>query len=153
VTAHYTIRKAVEADVDAIVALTMREAHEAEQIELHHDSVTRGVRAGFLQPRASRYWVAESTGGDVVASTSVVREWSNFHGGWYWWIQSLFIIPEHRGTGLADQLLQHLTTEASAAGALDLRLYVHASNERAIRAYERYGFRASPYAIMSKGVR
>ena len=59
----------------------------------------------------------------VVASTSIVTEWSNFHGGYYWWIQSLYIDPEHRGTGLLEALIEYVSEAARAAGALDLRLY------------------------------
>jgi ribosomal protein S18 acetylase RimI-like enzyme len=63
-------------------------------------------------------------------------------------IQSLFIVPEHRGRGLVDSLLEFVATTARAAGALDLRLYVLQSNQRAIAAYRRCGFDVAPYTIM-----
>lgn len=152
-TADYTIRRALRSDMDLLVAFTIREARAAEQVELDPESVLRGVRGGFEDPPLATYWVAETSGGAIVASTSIVREWSNFHGGWYWWIQSLFIVPEHRAHGLVDRLLDHLAREAAAAGALDLRLYAHASNARAERAYERCGFEKAPYTIMTRAVR
>ena len=91
--------------------------------------------------------------GRVVGSTSIVTEWSNFLGGEYWWVQSLYILPEHRGHGLADQLLAHLSAQAVAAGALDLRLYGYNTNERALRAYQRCGFTLSPYIMLTKPLR
>ena len=64
--------------------------------------------------------------------------------------EPFFIAPAHRGSGLADLLLDHVARAARAAGALDLRLYAYAPNERAIRAYTRCGFKRSPYLIMTQ---
>jgi GNAT superfamily N-acetyltransferase len=99
------------------------------------------------------YWVAEAPDGQIVASTSVATEWSDFHGGNYWWVHSIFIVPEHRGSGLLEILLEHLEKAAGDAGALDLRLYAHQSNERALRAYRRCGFTVAPYIIMTRAVK
>lgn len=146
----YTIRTAVLEDIESLVAFTVREAQESQGVAVDTATVERGVRAAFEQPPRARYWVVERPGGQLVASTSVVTEWSDFHGGDYWWVQSLYIVPEHRGSGLVDLLFTHLSRAAAAAAALDLRLYVHRSNERAIRAYQRCGFVAAPYMIMQK---
>ena len=147
---HVVIRAATRADVDLLVAFTLREGHEAEGVQLDAAAVRRGVEAAFADPPRSRYWVAEESGGQVLASTSIVTEWSDFHGGDYWWVQSVFIVPEHRGTGLLKLLLDHLAGAASAAGALDLRLYAHRDNERALRAYQRCGFTMAPYVILRR---
>jgi ribosomal protein S18 acetylase RimI-like enzyme len=145
----YTIRPAIPADLEVLVDFTLREAHEAEGLNLSVESATRGVRAGFGPLSLSSYWIAQTASGSVVASTSIVKEWSNFRGGHYWWIQSLYIDPDHRGTGLVELLIGHLTAACRSAGALDLRLYVHRSNQRAIRAYKRCGFAEGPYVIMT----
>lgn len=145
----YSIRRAVETDIDTLIAFTLREAAEAERATLNVEVAATGVRAGFTTPPQSTYWVAVAPNGSVVASTSVVKEWSNFHGGYYWWIQSLYIVPEHRGSGLLELLIEHLGNVSRSAGALDLRLYVHRSNRRAIRAYTRCGFAEAPYLIMA----
>jgi GNAT superfamily N-acetyltransferase len=153
VTCRYTIRKAVRADLSALVAFTLQEAREAEHLALDTQAATLGVRCAFDEPSVAAYWVAEAQNGEIVASTSVVTEWSNYYGGKYWWVQSLFIAPEHRGGGLIDLLLNHLAAEAETAGALDLRLYVNSSNQRAIHAYERCSFNVAPYIIMRREVR
>ncbi|NIM48608.1 MAG: GNAT family N-acetyltransferase [Gemmatimonadales bacterium] len=146
----YRIREANRADLDTLVAFTLQEAREAEGAEKSIDAVRRGVQAGLEDPSRATYWVAESADGRVIAGTSVVTEWSNFRGGHYWWIQSLFIVPEHRGCGLVELLLEHLVKAARKAGALDLRLYAHTSNRRALEAYRRCGFKAAPYTIMTR---
>ena len=119
-TSAYTIRPATAADIDVLVDFTLAEARDAERRTLDIEGARRGVRGAFGSPPRAAYWVAEAAG-RVVGSTSVVTEWSNFLGGDYWWIQSLYVLPEHRGQGLVDQLLAHLAEQAQAAGALDLR--------------------------------
>lgn len=146
----YRIRRASTADLDILVTFTLQEAREAEGADKDIGDVRRGVRSGLEDPCLATYWVAESADRGVVASTSVVTEWSDFNGGYYWWIQSLFIMPEHRGRGLVELMLAHLADAARAAGALDLRLYAHRSNQRALNAYRRCGFKEAPYAIMTR---
>jgi ribosomal protein S18 acetylase RimI-like enzyme len=143
----------VSADIDTLVAFTLQEAREAEGAEKDAAAVGRGVRAAFDDPPVATYWVAEIPDGSVVASISINTEWSDFHGGYYWWIQSLFIVPEHRGAGLVELLLDHVAKAAEASDALDLRLYAHESNQRALRVYYRCGFTAAPYIIMTRRLR
>jgi ribosomal protein S18 acetylase RimI-like enzyme len=147
----FAVRRAVYDDVDAIVSFTLREAHEAEGLELDVSAVTHGVRAAFDDPSLALYWVGEAPDGEIAATMSIVTEWSNFRGGKYWWVQSLFVAPAHRGRGLVELLLNHLAAEARSAGALDLRMYAHESNARALRVYERCGFARAPYVIMRRG--
>ena len=146
----YVIRPASAADADAIVEFTVREARDAEAVNLDPSNVRRGVTTALLDPRHAQYWVAETPDGGLAASISALREWSNFHGGYYWWVQSLFVAPEHRGRGLVDQLLDHVTNEAATAGALDLRLYAHRDNVRALHVYRRCGFTEAPYVLLRR---
>jgi GNAT superfamily N-acetyltransferase len=148
-TSTYTIRAATAADIDRLAAFTVQEAREAEGLRLDDTAVRRGVAGAFSDSPLATYWIAESDG-QPAGSVSVVKEWSNFRGGHYWWIQSLFIAPEHRGTGLIELLLDHVARAGQEAGALDLRLYAHAANERARRAYSRCGFTPAPYVIMTR---
>lgn len=145
----YTIRRALATDVETLVRFTLEEAREAEGLIADPAAVRRGVEAAFVDPPRATYWVVEDEAGRVVASTSIVAEWSDFRGGEYWWIQSIFIGAEHRGRGVLQRLIDHLAGAARAGGALDLRLYVHSSNTRALRAYRRCGFLDAPYTVMT----
>jgi len=148
--AECTVRRAELADLETLVAFTLAEAEDAEGAGKDVNVVERGVRMALEDPSLATYWLAEAAGARVVGSTSVVTEWSNWHGGHYWWVQSLYVVPEHRGHGLARLLLETLAQEARAAGAVDLRLYAHNSNRRALAAYRRCGFDVAPYTIMRK---
>jgi ribosomal protein S18 acetylase RimI-like enzyme len=146
----YCIRKANRSDLDTLVSFTLEEAREAEAAEMDATVVRHGVLAGLEDPDVASYWVAEVKNAGLVASISAVREWSNWHAGYYWWIQSLYVVPEHRRHGLVERLLDTVAEAARRAGALDLRLYVHTSNRRALAAYRRCGFGTAPYTIMTR---
>jgi len=146
----YRIRRAELADLETLVAFTLEGARDAVGEECDLDAVRRGVGVGLEDPSVATYWVAEDPEGEIVASASVVKEWSDWHGGYYWWVQSMFIVAEHRGRGLVDLLLDTIAEAARAVGALDLRLYAHQLNQRALKAYHRCGFSKSPYVIMTR---
>ena len=150
---NYVIRRAQARDLDSLISFTVAEAREAEGVELDPSIVRRGVEAGLSNRAIAMYWVVESDQGEIVARTSALREWSDWHAQYYWWIQRLYVAPDHRGRGLVEMLIGTVSAEARNRGAADLRLYVHGHNSRAIRAYRRCGFSGLPYRIMSKHLR
>lgn len=149
---HYRLRQAVPGDLDRVLEFTLAEAREAEGVDKDPVAVRRGVRAGLEDPSLATYWLAETDDGEAAASTSVVREWSDWHGGCYWWIQSLYIAPGHRGRGLVERILDELARAARDGGAVDLRLYAHSSNKKALHVYSRCGFSTAPYTIMTRSL-
>ena len=56
-------------------------------------------------------------------------------------IESLAVLPSHRGQGIGTQLLAGLERELQAGGVSDLIIGVLAGNEAAIRLYQRRGYR------------
>jgi ribosomal protein S18 acetylase RimI-like enzyme len=56
-------------------------------------------------------------------------------------IESLAVLPEHRGRGLGTELLDHLEHELRDQGVTDLVLGVLPGNVGALRLYERRGYR------------
>lgn len=145
----FKIRRASTDDLAILVSFTLAEAQEAEGIEGSAERVREGVRVGLEDPSVAMYWVLESLDSGVIGSISAVQEWSDWNAGYYWWIQSLFIKPEFRARGLLKPLIEAVRGEAKRQGALELRLYAHRSNERALNAYRREGFREMPYQVMS----
>lgn len=147
------VRPATLKDLDSLVAFTLSEAAEAEGAEPSVGNLTEGIRRGLCDSNKARYWllVDEDTG-DLCGNVSIVREWSDWHAGYYWWIQSMFLLPIYRGHGLMGLLLEAVRTAAREERALEIRLYVHSANDRAMRAYRKAGFALSEYRLMTMPV-
>ncbi|OGD19213.1 MAG: GNAT family N-acetyltransferase [Candidatus Aminicenantes bacterium RBG_13_59_9] len=144
----YIIRRAGISDLDELVQFTLREAEEAEGRRPNEATARLGIRAALEDVSVAVYWVAAAEPAGIAGNISVVKEWSNWNAGYYWWIQSLYILPEHRGRGIMKLLIDAVQESASKNQALDLRLYVHKNNERALRAYRKAGFVDAAYRIM-----
>lgn len=144
----FQVREANATDLESLVSFVMAEAAETEGRELSPRVVRDGIRAGLENPDVARYWILEHDQAGVIGSISVVREWSDWHASFYWWIQSLFIKPEFRGQGFLRCLLAVVRERARLENVVELRLYVHQDNGRAISAYQKAGFLESPHKIM-----
>ncbi|HEP8424917.1 TPA: GNAT family N-acetyltransferase [Pseudomonas aeruginosa] len=146
----YSVRPAAVSDLEKLVQFTIAEAVDAEGSEIG-SSVREGVLTALKDNSYATYWVLESDG-EVIGNVSIVKEWSDWNAGFYWWIQSMFIQPAYRGKGLIKLLLETVQREAMRANALELRLYVHKGNSAAISAYLKNGFDPSDYQIMTMAV-
>ena len=58
-------------------------------------------------------------------------------------VNTVAVAPAHRRQGLATRLLQHVFSEAAVRGVTRATLEVRASNEAALRLYERLGFKVT----------
>jgi len=148
----YVVRRGKLIDLGQLVEFTLSEANEAEGINKNREKVRKGIRTALEDESVAVYWVIQDSHNELIGNVSVVKEWSNWNAGYYWWIQSMYIRPEHRGRGLMKKLLQTVRESARQGKALDLRLYVHKNNERAIKAYLKSGFVDSDYRIMRMGL-
>ena len=145
----FHIRMATSADLESLVLFAIAEAKEAEGIKKDSKRVRQGITAALNDDSIARYWVLEKSNTGVIGSVSIVKEWSDWNSGYYWWIQNMYILPEFRGKGLMERLIQDLKDTAREEGALELRLYVHKNNAQAISAYQKVGFFDADYRIMT----
>ena len=60
----------------------------------------------------------------------------------------MYLLPGYRGQGLMEALLRAVKHTARKENAVELRLYVHRDNKRAIKAYQKAGFNDADYNIM-----
>ena len=145
----FDIRRAKSTDLEGLVSFAVEEAKEAEGINKDINRVRQGVSTGLADESIAMYWVLEKDDSDVVGSVSIVKEWSDWNSGYYWWIQNMYILPRFRGKGLMEKLIQALKDAARQEGALELRLYVHKNNAQAVTAYQKAGFFDSDYRVMT----
>ncbi len=141
------IRPARPEDAGAIVDFQLQMARETEGLELDLPAVIRGVRAVFDDPSKGEYWVAEA-GGRVVSSLMTTYEWSDWRNGTVLWIQSVYVLPELRGSGVYRRMYEHLKERVQASpGLVGIRLYVDRRNTAAQRVYERVGMSREHYEM------
>jgi GNAT superfamily N-acetyltransferase len=143
------IRTALPADAAIIADFNVRMARETESRELDPKTVLAGVKALIEAPARGQYYVAEVErgGGPTVAGQLLVTsEWSDWRNGAFWWIQSVYVAEQFRGSGVFKMLYKHVHDLSRArSDVCGLRLYVDAHNSGAQAAYEKLGMRPTNY--------
>ena len=147
-----TVRDAAPADAEIIVAFNAALAEETEGKRLDRGVLAAGVAAVLADPAKGRYWVAVSADdpNETVGQVMVTWEWSDWRNGAFWWVQSVYVAPPHRGRGVFRALLAAVSEAADAAGAVGLRLYVESGNAPARATYARCGFAPAGYDVMER---
>lgn len=143
------IRQASGEDAATIADFNRRMAMETEQLALDPETVRNGVRAALADKTKASYFVAEVDGA-VVGQLMITHEWSDWRNGDLWWIQSVYVHPDHRRGGVFKALYQHVQRAARAAGAAGLRLYVERDNAVAQHSYAKLGMSMTHYAVMEE---
>ena len=141
------IRFAEKADGQAMVEFNQAMALETEGKRLDSQVLSNGVSAVFDDDKKGFYVVAEDDG-KIVGGLMVTFEWSDWRNGWFWWIQSVYILPEYRGKRIYSFLYDFVKNEAQKQGNVcGFRLYVEKENERAQKVYEKLGMESSHYLM------
>lgn len=142
------IRHATTEDVPIIADFNMAMAWETEHRRLEPDVVAKGVETIFREPSRGFYLVAEWDR-FVVASLMITTEWSDWRNGEFWWIQSVYVLPQYRRRGIYRAMYAHVREVAGAHPAVcGFRLYVERDNRVAIDSYRALGMRETPYRVM-----
>jgi GNAT superfamily N-acetyltransferase len=134
------VRPARPADAPAIVRFQVAMAAETEELALEPAVVARGVDAVFADRAKGEYFVAEDDRGTVVGGLLVTPEWSDWRAGTWWWIQSVYVVPEMRGRGVYAALYGSVRrTVEERPELVGIRLYVADGNRQALEVYRRLG--------------
>ena len=142
------IRAARVDDLETIADFNARLAEETEDVLLDRETVVQGVRALLSDRTRGSYYVA-CADGRIIGQIMHTREWSDWRNGDIWWIQSVYVHPDHRRLGVFRSLYRHLKTLAdSDPGVVGLRLYVERENQVAQATYAGLGMTPAPYLVM-----
>ena len=141
------VRPATIADVEFLVDGNARMALETEGLTLDRQRLREGVRAVFAESARGFYLIGE-IGGERAGQMMITYEWSDWRNGVFWWIQSVYTVPEMRGKGVFGAIYRAAENLAREHGDVcGLRLYVEAHNERAQETYLRNGMRETAYRL------
>ncbi len=142
-----SFREARAEEAPALAAFQQALALETEALGLDPAACARGVRAVFDDPSKGRWYVA-SVGRELAASLLITPEWSDWFDGTIWWVQSVYVLPAHRGRGLYSGLYGFVkalaTLDPSVRG---LRLYVDKRNQKAKKVYAALGMNGEHYEL------
>lgn len=142
------IRAATPADLDTVVRFNLALAAESEGRKLDEAVLAAGVAALLNDAAKGCYFLAERDG-VVIAQTMITYEWSDWRNGVFWWIQSVYVTAEHRGTGVFGQLYRHIHKRAlENPDVCGLRLYVDQENQHAADIYRALGMREAHYDML-----
>jgi GNAT superfamily N-acetyltransferase len=142
------IRDATQGDLPFIVAANAALATETEGQTLDPELLHPGVKAALDDPRLGRYYIAE-VDDQPVGQLMTTFEWSDWRNGLFLWIQSVYVLPGHRGSGAFRALFKHLVELARQDKKIcGIRLYIDRSNDKAAAVYGRLGLHRTNYGVM-----
>lgn len=145
-----TVRKASAGDANSLVEFNIAMAMETEQKTLNRSRIEPGVKAVFDHPEYGFYLVAES-GDRIVGSLMVTSEWSDWRNSLFWWIQSVYVIPEFRRKGVYRTMYRAIKVMADEQeGVCGFRLYVEKENIRAQKTYATLGMEETHYKMFEE---
>jgi ribosomal protein S18 acetylase RimI-like enzyme len=144
------IRIATAADAASLVEFNQAMAFETEGMALDSATLSKGVSAVFSDPQKGFYVVAE-VDDTIAGGLMVTYEWSDWRNGWFWWIQSVYILPEYRGRTIYSQLYDFVKAKAvEQENVCGFRLYVENENEHAQAVYKKLGMNQTYYLMFEE---
>jgi ribosomal protein S18 acetylase RimI-like enzyme len=146
---HYVIARGETSDIESIVRFQVDMAMESEGTLLNKETVTKGVTAAMNDAAKGCYWVAK-VDGNAIGSLMLTREWSDWNNEWYWWIQSVYVMPEYRKRGVYKALYAKLKEAAKESDVSQIRLYVDKTNLPAQKVYQQLGMHESHYLMFEE---
>lgn len=125
-------------------------AMETEDKVLATDTIQAGVRNMIENTDLGFYLLAE-VDDQVVGCLGITFEWSDWRNGLFWWIQSVYVLPDFRDHGVFSTMYDHVKRLAKEDDrACGIRLYVEKDNTRAYNTYVRLGMIETEYRLMEE---
>ena len=139
------VRPAAPSDLEVLVQFNSAMAQESEGKNLDQVALHAGVTA-VLEDELKGFYLLAERRGQPVGQLLVTSEWSDWRNAYFWWIQSVYVVPEHRRRGVYRALEQQVRDQARLRGNVcGIRIYVDRQNHGAQKVYSRLGMIPSHY--------
>ncbi len=144
----WKIRDAGVDDLETLVAFNCAMAEESEGRRLEPERVRAGMERMIREPNLGRCMVVVAADGGLAGAMMLTTEWSEWRNGLFWWIQSVYVAPKYRRTGVFSAVYRHVEREARATpDVCGLRLYVERENVGAQGTYLNLGMHETDYRL------
>jgi GNAT superfamily N-acetyltransferase len=117
------------------------------------DDLLAVSRALIADPEREGVQLLARADGDAVGFATVYWSWNTLAAARLGIMHDLFVTPEARGTGVADELIRACLEECRTHGAAELAWQTARDNARAQRVYDRLGATRSEWLDYSLSVR
>ena len=128
-----TVRAATDRNREAIARIWHQGWHDA------HDDLVPSSILVYRTLEHFRLWLGDNI------EDAAVAEVDECEVGFYMlerhWLSKLYVDGEARGSGIAQTLLVYAETALAASGVVTAGLLCTVGNDRALRFYERHGWR------------
>ncbi len=139
------VRPAISSDLKILTEFNSAMALETEGKNLDPDALQAGV-AAVLEDGLKGFYLLAECRGSPVGQLLVTNEWSDWRNAYFWWIQSVYVMPEHRRLGVYRALDQQVRVQAKLRGNVcGVRLYVDRQNYGAQKVYSSLSMVPSHY--------
>lgn len=139
-------------DATTLAEFNKAMASESEGYELDYQTVLSGIKNLMLQTELGFYLVAEVQG-SIIGSLMITYEWTDWRDGVFWWIQSVYIVPEFRNKGVYKVMYKKVKEMAQdISNVKGFRLYVDKDNKTAIEVYKKLGMIETNYLFYEEKI-
>lgn len=87
----------------------------------------------------------------IIGYSMIAKSYSTEFGGICIWIEDIYIMPEHRGNGIATRFFKYIE-KIYCNIAVRYRLEAEKENKNAVLLYKKNGFSVLPYIQMTKEI-
>ena len=137
-------------DLPTIVSFNISMAEETEGKVLDPDTIQSGVLALLEDPSKGFYILADEET-KIIGQLMITKEWSDWRNSDFWWIQSVYVLPEYREKGVYRKMHKYVVQMAKRDGNVcGMRLYVDKDNTAAQNVYNKLGMDESHYILFEE---
>eukprot|EP00331_Platyophrya_macrostoma_P012995 CAMPEP_0176418550 /NCGR_PEP_ID=MMETSP0127-20121128/7531_1 /TAXON_ID=938130 /ORGANISM="Platyophrya macrostoma, Strain WH" /LENGTH=307 /DNA_ID=CAMNT_0017798883 /DNA_START=196 /DNA_END=1119 /DNA_ORIENTATION=+ len=109
---------------------------ETEKYKTNTDLVLTSLKEILQKPEYGVFYIALDTN-QVIASLLVTFEFNFIENATFYWIQSLYVLPEYRKRGIFASMYKRIHSDAKTEGAKFVKLYVAETNLTGIQVYKK----------------
>ena len=133
-----TVRKAAPADADAVIDL-IQELADYEKLVGPDEAARKRLRTGLFDGRLGMITLVAEVSGEIAGYAIAYEQYSTFEGLPKLYLEDIFVVEQHRGSGAGHALFREVATEAKRRGCCEMEWQVLTWNQPAINFYKRHG--------------